>query len=511
MRIMIHYLFTVSVFTLYGSQVCPFLETMSTAALGATLLLSFASAWVLRVFFQNRFILGVPGPKQAGRQFFLDMILVAGAGCVAGIINSILYDFPLFKSGGKILMGSSMIGFFIALDMALARQRTVIQSAAEPNFFPDEPVRPYSTIRNFSLVAVISTAFVSVALILLVSRDFVWLAEIGQTEGSLSEAHLAVMFEVFFIMAVIFGLVMNLIFSYSRNLRLLFENETSILERVSQGDLSRMVPVATNDEFGVIARHTNAMIRGLKHRIRLLGALKVAEELQQNLLPFDAPAHSGLDISGRVVYCYETGGDYYDYFDLPEGKLGIVVADAAEHGIGSALFMTAARAFILSALGDYRGPAHLVEQVNRHLSRDSKETGRFITLFFLEIDTSSRTLCWVRAGHDPAFMYDPVADTFSEVAGKGMALGVSAATGFQEYRRQGWTPGSVLVILTDGVREVRNPAGVMFGIDPVYQEVRRHAAQSAEAIRNKIFESLLDFQKNVTQADDVTLVVIKLL
>ena len=86
-------------------------------------------------------------------------------------------------------------------------------------------------------------------------------------------------------MAVLLALVVNLIVSYSRNLRLLFNNETDVLERVSRGDLSRTVPVATRDEFGVIAGHTNSMIQGLRHRTKMITALKLAEEVQQNLLP----------------------------------------------------------------------------------------------------------------------------------------------------------------------------------------------------------------------------------
>ncbi|NIQ92700.1 MAG: phosphatase, partial [Deltaproteobacteria bacterium] len=110
-----------------------------------------------------------------------------------------------------------------------------------------------------------------------------------------------------------------MIISYSKNLKLLFENETNVLERVTQGDLSRLVPVATNDEFGVIAGHTNTMIDGLRHRLQLITALKLAEEVQQNLLPTEPPSYPGLDIAGISNYCDETGGDYYDYFRLSNG------------------------------------------------------------------------------------------------------------------------------------------------------------------------------------------------
>jgi sigma-B regulation protein RsbU (phosphoserine phosphatase) len=157
-------------------------------------------------------------------------------------------------------------------------------------------------------------------------------------------------------MAVLLALVVNLIVSYSRNLRLLFNNETDVLERVSRGDLSRTVPVATRDEFGVIAGHTNSMIQGLRHRTKMITALKLAEEVQQNLLPVSAPDHPGLDLSGTSIYCDETGGDYYDFFKLPNNNLGVVVADASDHGVGSALLMTTARAFLISGVQHFRGP-----------------------------------------------------------------------------------------------------------------------------------------------------------
>jgi sigma-B regulation protein RsbU (phosphoserine phosphatase) len=395
--------------------------------------------------------------------------------------------------------------------MALARERTVISESLERETEVEPPERLYSMTQKFALVAVTSALFVAVIIIVVVSRDFVWLAGIEPNPTSLAQARLSVMYEVLFIMAVLLGLLVNLIFSYSRNLKLLFENETDILERVSRGDLSRRVPVATNDEFGVIAGHTNSMIRGLKHRIKLLSALKMAEELQQTLLPRHPPAHPGLDVAGKIIYCYETGGDYYDYFNLPDGRMGIVVADAADHGIGAALYMTTARAFLLYGIHDYHGPALLIEEVNRYLTRDSSDTGRFITLFFLEIDSFTQTMRWVRAGHDPGMLYDPVENKFIELDGEGIALGVVEEFSFQEYTRQGWTPGSVVIVGTDGIRDTRNKGQEMYGLKRLQAVIRHHAAESAEIIRDRIIDSLRNFQEDLPQEDDITLVVIKLL
>jgi sigma-B regulation protein RsbU (phosphoserine phosphatase) len=321
----------------------------------------------------------------------------------------------------------------------------------------------------------------------------------------------SVMIEIFFIMAILLAMIVNLIISYSKNLKILFNSETNILERVTQGDLSKFVPVATKDEFGVIAGHTNTMIQGLRHRIKLVAALKLAEEVQQNLLPRTAPTHPGLDISGTSIYCDETGGDYYDYFKLPNNRFGVVVADASDHGVGAALHMTTARAFLLFGIRDFSNPAKLLDEVNVFLTRDSAETGRFMSMFFLEIDASSKILRWVRAGHDPAMLYDPSQDCFLDLSGEGMALGVDSDFEYKTYTHHGWTQGTVVFVGTDGIREARNKRNEMFGLDRLQNVIRKNAAESAETIQNAVIDELRSFQGNFPQEDDITLIVIKLL
>jgi sigma-B regulation protein RsbU (phosphoserine phosphatase) len=365
--------------------------------------------------------------------------------------------------------------------------------------------------RKFSLIAISATLFVSIIIVLVISRDIAWLSKIEQNAIAHSQAQKSVMYEIFFIMAVLLAMIVNLIFSYSRNLRLLFDNETGVLEQITRGDLTKIVPVATHDEFGVIAGHTNKMIQGLRHRMKLITALKLAEEVQQNLLPLTAPTHPDLDISGTSIYCDETGGDYYDYYKLPNGRLGVVVADASDHGVGAALHMTTARAFLIFGLQDFTGPARLFDEVNRFLTRDSSETGRFMSIFFLEIDSSAKTLRWVRAGHEPAILFDSSEKIFIELTGKGVAMGIDEDFQFQEYEREGWTSGSIVIVGTDGIRETRNSEGDMFGLFRLQEVVRTHAAESAESIQNAVIEALNTFQGDAPQEDDITLVVIKLL
>lgn len=444
------------------------------------------------------------------RTFLLELGVCLLAGLLVNAYNIIAYALP-FSGSLSMMVGCSVAGFFVGLDSALAQERKVILESLSRGGGGPLPRRLFSMTRKFSFVALVTTLFVALVLAMVFARDIVWLSKIGQDEASIIEAQLSVTYEIFFIMAVLMALVVNLIFSYSRNLKLLFENETRVLEHVSQGDLSQKVPVATNDEFGLIAGHTNNMIDGLRHRIQLISALKLAEELQQNLLPQQDPQVAGLDIAGTSIYCDETGGDYYDYFRLPDERLGIVVADAADHGVGAAMHMTTARAFLHACIRDYQSPAKLLSDVNTYVTRDSLQSGRFMSMFFLEICPKTKSLRWVRAGHEPALIYEQAQKSFGELNGKGMALGVDEDFQYTEFSQNGWNSADIILIGTDGIHEARNENGMMFGQERLREIIRQHAGASAKTIRNAVIDTLRNFRGNASQEDDITLVVIKLL
>jgi sigma-B regulation protein RsbU (phosphoserine phosphatase) len=484
---------------------------MPPGLLGVIFLVAFFASFVLRRPLERTLVLSHPEPAQPKRQFFLDFFLCLTAGALVIAFNNLFYDFPVASSGSKVILGCTVAGFFLSMDTALARERSVIHNAISGDTVLPSPKRLYSMTRKFSLVAFIATLLVSAIMGLVILGDISWLVTIGQSGMSVARAQQAVLYEVFFVMAVLLAWVVNLIFSYSRNLKLLFHNETSVLQQVSRGDLSKLVPVATNDEFGVIAGHTNTMIQGLRHRIKLITALKLAEEVQQNLLPQVPPSLPGFNVAGISDYCDETGGDYFDYFEMPSGSLGVVVADASEHGVGAALLMTTARALLRQRVAMTGSIARIVSDVNRELARDVEETGRFMTMFFLGIDPEARTIGWVRAGHDPAILYDAGEATFSELSGEGIALGVVEDFEYQEYTQQGWSPGSVIVVGTDGIREARNDKSEMFGMDRFREVIGKHATEPAETIQNAIIDTLRNFQGDAPQEDDITLVVVKLL
>jgi len=478
--------------------------------LGAIIFGAFTAVAVLRRPLERIVVGQAPVTDQPKRQIVLDVSLCLLAGIIGATVNTIWYDFPA-ASAISLLFGCVVVGFFIAIDMALDRERRNILMALNSRRSLQLGDRLFPVTRKFFLVAVSTALFVTVVIVLVISRDIVWLSKIEQSESALIDAQLSVSYEIFFIMAILLAMVINLIYSYSKNLKILFQNETSVLERVSRGDLSNLVPVATNDEFGLIAAHTNSMIQGLRHRIRLISALKLAEEVQRNLLPTHAPKIPGLDISGISIYCDETGGDYYDYLTFPDGRLGIVVADASDHGVSAALHMTTARAFLLYGTQNVDGIAGLIDDINRHLVRDGLQTGRFVSLFLLEIDPKQKSLRWVRAGHEPALLYEPGANEFKQLSGEGIVLGADGDYRFQAYSRHQWVPGSVVVIATDGVHESRNKEDRMFGRERLHEIVRRHHMETAGSIQTVILKELENFRGSAAQEDDVTLVVAKLL
>jgi sigma-B regulation protein RsbU (phosphoserine phosphatase) len=284
------------------------------------------------------------------------------------------------------------------------------------------------------------------------------------------------------------------------------------MARVEAGDFSTVVPVDTNDELGALAEHFNQMTVGLKERYRLQRSLDLAKEVQQNLLPREDPVVKGLDVAGQSIYCDETGGDYFDYLSSSEwgsAKFGVLIGDVSGHGIPSALLMATARAFMRQRSSRSGSMAEVVSDVNRQLTRDVEETGRFMTLFYLMIDTATRNMSWVRAGHDPAVWYDPATDQFEELHGDGMALGVDENLQFVQYEKSGLKEGQVLLLSTDGLWETQNPAGNMFGKDRIYEIIRNKSDTSAREILDTIVMALESFRQNLEPEDDITLVVIK--
>ena len=287
-----------------------------------------------------------------------------------------------------------------------------------------------------------------------------------------------------------------------------------LVRRVRKGHFKQKVRVVSNDELGVLGDGLNEMTEGLIERDNIRQSLYLAKEVQQTLLPREDPKLDGLDVAATIVYCDETGGDYYDFLDTSAtrpGNFTVVIGDVSGHGIPSALMMATGRAFLRQRASLPGTPADIVTDVNQQMTRDFEESGSFMTLYFLCIDRANRSLCWVRAGHDPAIFYDPETDNFEELRGAGMVLGVDAEGRYEEFHKTGLKNGQVIVLGSDGLWEARNPQGEMFGKAPVHQIIRHNPQASAREILTSSFNAFNVFLGDRAPEDDVTMVVIRII
>ena len=284
-------------------------------------------------------------------------------------------------------------------------------------------------------------------------------------------------------------------------------------KRLAEGRFDTRVHIRSNDEFGEMGKVFNAVVPRMEEHYRMSRSMALAREVQQSLLPKTCPSVAGLDIAGTAISCDETGGDYYDFLDIGRKgaaeKTGVVVGDVSDHGLPSALLMASARAYMRQRASMPGTLSNIVSDVNRQLERDVADSGRFMTLFYSEIDARERIIRWVRAGHDPGMIYDPASGRFEVLAGRGLPLGIDGDTDYEESERR-LTPGQVIVIGTDGIWEAHNPDGEMFGKERLQRIVQAHADDSATVILDTVISALEAFRRSAVQDDDVTLVVIKI-
>jgi sigma-B regulation protein RsbU (phosphoserine phosphatase) len=229
-------------------------------------------------------------------------------------------------------------------------------------------------------------------------------------------------------------------------------------------------------------------------------------------MPKEAPRVEGLDIAGKSIFLDETSGDYYDFFEKGDElhpTIGVAVGDVSDHGVPSALLMTTARAILRERAYLTDSVSNIVAALNRQLTRDVDASQQFMTLFYCEIDIHRRCIRWVSAGHDPALLYDSRQDSFEELGGRGLPLGVFEDSRYDESYRL-LLPGQSLLIGTDGIWEARNSEGKMFGKDNLRRILRGHAGESAAGIISAVTDTLARFIHPLTIQDDATLVVIKM-
>lgn len=284
------------------------------------------------------------------------------------------------------------------------------------------------------------------------------------------------------------------------------------LEDIQKGNLNVWIPIHSTDEVGYTCESINRMASGLREKERLRKSLDLAGTVQKRLFPATPPRVSGLDLAGVSIPCDETGGDYYDFItrEKDSGGVDVIVGDVVGHGISSALLMTSVRAMVRTRSEIGGNLSDILQDVNQLLYKDVGSTGDFVTAFYLGYDGATKTMTWVRAGHDPALLYDSETDSFRELREGGPSLGVIADANYANGTER-MTGGMVLLLATDGIWETRSAGNELFGKDRIRKIIRANSYKSAQQILDELLTTLTAFREGNQAEDDITAVVIRVI
>ncbi len=236
--------------------------------------------------------------------------------------------------------------------------------------------------------------------------------------------------------------------------------------------------------------------------------LEMAGKLQSRILPETPPVFDGWDIAARLLPARETSGDFYDFIPLANDKLGILIADVTDKGLGAAVFMAMCSALIRTyAVRFPTLPALALSSVNERIFSDMRG-GLFLTAFYGILEPHTGRLRYVNAGHNPPILLGgQKGKPIDKLPRTGMALGVSENATWQQKLIK-FSPGDVLVMYTDGITEAHNRQGLLFSDANLLDAVRDHRQRSAADILDTIFGEVNRFTDHAPDQDDMALVIL---
>jgi serine phosphatase RsbU (regulator of sigma subunit) len=233
--------------------------------------------------------------------------------------------------------------------------------------------------------------------------------------------------------------------------------------------------------------------------------LRLARSIQQSFFPSKSPVVPGYELGGASYPADETGGDYYDYFPLPAGRLVVALADVSGHGVGPALVMSQTRAYLHALLPLGLDVSELATRLNSFLISDAPDA-RFVTLFLAQLDPHNASFVYASAGHQ-CFLIGP-GEEVQPLNSTSMPLGILPGR-IPSAPPRTLQAGQIVLFLTDGVAETVSPQGDLFGIERTLDVVRANRHRPAREIVEMLYRSARSFAQDMPQQDDITAVVLK--
>ena len=294
------------------------------------------------------------------------------------------------------------------------------------------------------------------------------------------------------------------------------------ISRISRtGQARELKLTGANPEVSRIGEAFNEIMKNfritqgqLTDQTRLRRELQLAQEIQNALLPKEVPKLEGFEIDAAYRAALEVGGDYYDFFEVDENSIGIVVADVSGKGIGSSMVMTMIRTSMrLEARGNKRA-SYVLDKVNRVAVADIKK-GMYVTMFYLILDSKKRSVNFSSAGHNPMILYRESEKSISFLNPGGIAVGIDLGDP-EEFNKRivneklKLKKGDLLFMYTDGITEAMNEKREQYGDKRLIEFIKKYNHLPASEFKLKLNNEIATFTKGYPQNDDITFVVMKL-
>jgi serine phosphatase RsbU (regulator of sigma subunit)/anti-sigma regulatory factor (Ser/Thr protein kinase) len=244
----------------------------------------------------------------------------------------------------------------------------------------------------------------------------------------------------------------------------------------------------------------------IRTRERYEQELRIAHLIQQNLLPKQAPELAGWIPAAFYRSAREVGGDFYDFIELADGRVGFVIGDVTDKGVPAAMVMASTRSVIRSVVRRVQAPGQVLEEVNNLLCPDMPPK-MFVTCLYAVLEPASGRLVFANAGHNVPYLACVDCEDVDELKARGMPLGLIPGSTYEE-REVTIKHGEIVLFSSDGIAEAHAPGGEMFGCPRIIEIVANRKPD--EDLRDLVLEALDRFTgADMEQEDDITMVTLE--
>jgi sigma-B regulation protein RsbU (phosphoserine phosphatase) len=262
---------------------------------------------------------------------------------------------------------------------------------------------------------------------------------------------------------------------------------------------------------GAVTIEHASLFKEVLSKLRMERDLSVARDVQMSMLPSSCPEIEGYQIAASSTPAREVSGDFFDFIDIDEGKMGFVIADVTGKSVSGALVMTASKSVFRLLSEDQLSVGEIMKRANRQIKKDiTKAKGMFVALLYAVLNMDDKSLGMCSAGQtQPILLSAKTGEaTLIETEGDAFPLGIIDDADYQETQLQ-LESGDMAIFYTDGVVEAMNKKEKMYGFERFLEVIKDNNGLDADTFLAKLIDDINSFVGKAEQHDDLTIVVIK--